>query len=98
MPKEDAAIMIGTIASPSSPSVRFTALPAADDHESAEGNEEPAEIEIQSLKNGNVRLEENGALPAFMMTNSRRTGNQEFEQKPRLAAENPLSLCLVTFR
>ena len=49
-PKVAAAIITGTMARPSRPSVRFTALPAADDDERAEQDEERAEVEQHVLE------------------------------------------------
>ena len=50
MPKLAAAIITGTMARPSRPSVRFTALPAPMMMKAANNDEEPAEIEHQFLE------------------------------------------------
>ena len=47
-PKVPAAIITGTMASPSSPSVRFTALPAPTMTKAPNSDEEPAEVEQRS--------------------------------------------------
>jgi hypothetical protein len=50
MPKLAAAIITGTMARPSRPSVRFTALPAPTMMKVAEQHVEPAEIQHQFLE------------------------------------------------
>ena len=67
-PKEAAAIMIGTIASPSRPSVRLTALPAPTITTPANGMKNQPRLSRKSLMNGKVSDDENGAWPARMMT------------------------------
>ena len=62
VPKAAAATMIGTIASPSRPSVRFTALPAPTMTNAPTGMKNQPRLTSQSLKNGNVSDDENSGV------------------------------------
>ena len=64
-PKEAAAIMIGTMARPSRPSVRFTALPAPTMTTQAKGMKNQPRLIKRSLMNGKVSDEENGSWPVL---------------------------------
>ena len=62
-PKLAAAIITGTMARPSRPSVRFTALPAPTMMKAPNRTKIQPRSMISSLKNGNVSEVENGCLP-----------------------------------
>ena len=72
MPKLAAAIMTGTMASPSRPSVRFTALPAPTMMKIAKITKNQPRLITSSLKNGNTSEVENGARPNSHKTRCRR--------------------------
>ena len=99
MPKLAAAIITGTMASPSRPSVRFTALPAPTMMNVAEQDEEPAEIEHQSLKNGNTsEVIENGTWPSLTSTKQAMAAIDEFDARAACARQSRRAICFVTFR
>ena len=64
MPKLAAAIITGTMARPSRPSVRFTALPAPTMMKIANSTKNQPRLITSSLKNGNTSEVENGARPS----------------------------------
>ncbi len=95
-PKVPVATITGTMASPSSPSVRFTALPKPHDDEGAEGDEEDAEIE-------DVAVDEGQGEPRGVGRADRRHGPAGDERDQRLEArrawpEKPSWVCFVTLR
>ena len=63
MPKLAAAIITGTIASPSRPSVRFTALPAPTMMKAPNSTKNQPRLITSSLKNGNTSEVANGCAP-----------------------------------
>ena len=95
-PKEDAAIITGTIASPSSPSVRFTALPAPTITKAAKGTKKIERLRMKSLTKGKVSDEENGACPFCMIVHEARPAMRN--SRPSLILPDmPRWLCFVTF-
>ena len=76
-------MITGMVASPSSPSVRFTALPKATITNAPNSDVEPAEVDHRLLDERQV---EPGAAGADHQP-GREAGDQEFERQPRLAAK-----------
>ena len=64
MPKLAAAIMTGTMARPSRPSVRFTALPAPTMTKAPKITKNQPKFSTMSLKNGITSEVENGSRPS----------------------------------
>ena len=77
------AMITGMVASPSSPSVRFTALPNATITNAPKSDVEPAEVDHRLLDEGQVEV---GAAGADDQP-GRDAGDEEFERQPRLARE-----------
>ena len=96
-PKVAAAIITGTMASPSRPSVRFTALPAPTMTKLAErrGRTMPSGIS-DILEERNARGEErDGARPSACMASV--AGDERdhgLDGKPQPAARSPCAICL----
>ena len=97
-PKQPAAIITGTMARPSSPSVRLTALPAPTITNAPKSDEEQAEIEQHVLDEREARGRWCGRADAPIIDRSRpTTGDQRLEREPELP-EKPFGVCLVTLR
>ena len=64
MPKLIAAIMTGTMARPSRPSVKLTALPAPTMMNAPKITKNQPKFSATSLKNGSTREVENGTRPS----------------------------------
>ena len=96
-PKEAAAIMIGTMARPSRPSVRFTALPAPTMTMQAKGMKNQPRLIRKSLMNGKVSEEEKGSWPFCMMKKAAMPAMRNSIAR-RALPEKPRCDCLVTFR
>ena len=91
-PKEAAAIMIGTMARPSSPSVRLTALPAPTMTKQANGMKNQPRLISKSLKNGKVSDVAKRPLAVAHDDECRDAGDQEFDGQPRLAGKAEMRL------
>ena len=90
-PKLAAAIITGTMARPSRPSVRFTALPAPTMTNAGERHEEPAEIEEEVLEEREGAATSTAApAPICAMKKQAIAGDDEFERS-RALPEKPLS-------
>ena len=98
MPKLAAAIITGTMARPSSPSVRFTALPAPTMMNIANSDEEPAEIEHEFLEERKHQRHRDLHLPELDQRETGKPGDDGFEHEPRAAGKSVCDDCLVTFR
>ncbi len=88
MPKLAAAIMTGTMASPSRPSVRFTALPAPTMMKMANSTKNQPRLSTSSLKNGNTSDVEIGTCPSStkaMQASAAITASSARRERP----ENP---------
>ena len=96
-PKDAAAIMIGTIASPSRPSVRFTALPAPTMTKQENGTKNQPRLMMNSLAKGKVSDDENGAWPLCMITQAAMPAMTN-SSASRALPEKPRCDCFVTLR
>ena len=96
-PNEAAATMTGTIASPSRPSVRLTALPAPTITNAAIGMKKIPRLRSTSLKNGKVSDEENGSSPALTMNQPAASAITNSAASLSLP-EKPRCVCFVTLR
>ena len=97
MPKLAAAIITGTMARPSRPSVRFTALPAPTMMKAANRTKNQPRLTTSSLKNGNTSEVENGTCPSStsaMQANPAMTASMPKRVRP----VNPACVCFLTFR
>ena len=97
-PKLAAAIITGTMASPSSPSVRLTALPAPTTTNAPNGTKNQPRLTSRSLKKGKVIDVESGVRRRPSQDDRQAiAGDHRFDRQPR-PARKPLSVCLVTLR
>ncbi len=97
-PKLAAAIITGTMASPSSPSVRFTALPAPTMTKAPNGTKNQPRLRTRSLKKGKVSDVDSGGSPTSAMTDAGDAPRSPNSSASRARPEKPLSVCLVTLR
>ena len=99
MPKLAAAIITGTMARPSRPSVRFTALPAPTMMKAREHHEEPAEIDQQLLEKREHQRGRERPVPQARTSATQATSAMHgFDQRAARARQNPSCVCFVTFR
>ena len=101
MPKLAAAIITGTMARPSSPSVRFTALPAPTMMNMAKTTKNQPRLITSSLKNGNtsdVAKVGMAGTCASLTRMTQATPAMTASTSSRARPEKPLCACLVTFR
>ena len=97
MPKLAAAIITGTMARPSRPSVRFTALPAPTMMKAAKNTKNQPRLSTTSLKNGNTSVIAIWLWPRC--TNAMLASAAIKASMPsRVRAEKPSDLCFLTFR
>jgi hypothetical protein len=96
-PKVPAAIITGTMARPSSPSVRFTELPAPTTTKAVTtGNRMPSGI-IHSFRNGNAKpLAIEGGLTCMIAAQA--ASAMTISRPRRALLEKPLCDCFVTLR
>ena len=92
MPKLAAAIMTGTMASPSRPSVRFTALPAPTMTNAPKITKNQPKLSTTSLRKGIASEVEDGvaAEPHQRVAGGQR--DHRFDQQPQLAGEAAMGL------
>jgi len=96
-PKVAAAIITGTIAKPSSPSVRFTALPAPTTTKAVtNGNRMPRGM-ISSLRKGMAKPDAMAGGPSCI-TPQQATSAIAISSVSRALPEKPLWDCFVTLR
>ena len=96
-PKVAAAIITGTMASPSRPSVRFTALPAPTMMKAPKGMNSQPRLISTLLKNGMASEVASGSWPTWTMTAVATTAaaaSMMILMRPR----KPSADCLVTLR
>ncbi len=97
MPKLAAAIITGTMARPSRPSVKFTALPAPTMMKAAKNTKNQPRLSTTSLKNGNTSVIEICVWPS--RTRAMAASMAMIASMPsRVRAEKPSDLCFLTFR
>ena len=97
MPKLAAAIITGTMARPSRPSVRFTALPAPTMMKAPKITKNQPRLSTRSLKNGNTSEVANGGRPSCTST-TQATAAITASMPMRVRPGNSLWACLVTLR
>ena len=86
-PKLAAAIITGTMARPSRPSVKFTALPAPTMTKAAKGTKNQPRLKRKSLKKGNASEVESGSCAGLRDQEAGDAGDQELDPQPGLAGE-----------
>ena len=96
-PKVAAAIITGTMARPSSPSVRLTALPAPAITRTPSSTNTPPSGSTTFLKNGTVSDEEKPALPTRITAQAAMPATA-ISASRRSLPETPPTVLLVTFR
>ena len=98
MPKLAAAIMTGTMARPSRPSVRLTALPAPTMMKAPKITKNQPKFSTTSLKNGITSEVENGvaAEPDQRVAGGER--DHRFDQQAGCGRRSRYGVCFVTFR
>ena len=92
MPKLAAAIMTGTMARPSRPSVRFTAFPAPTIMKTAKKTKNQPRLTINSLKNGNTSERRERHMPELDQRNASEPRNDGFDAHPRAAGKSIMRL------
>ena len=97
MPKLAEAIITGTMARPSRPSVRFTALPAPTTTSAPNAIKNQPRLITTSLKNGITIDDESGARPSRISA-KHATSAMTISMISRVRPAKPLWLCFVTFR
>ena len=91
-PKLAAAIITGTMASPSRPSVRFTALPAPTMMKAPKMMKNQPRSMTSSLKNGNVSEVANGGRPSCDSAKQAAARDDGLDGKPRAAGKSVMGL------
>src|ERR1700744_4601180 len=87
MPKLAAAIITGTMARPSRPSVRFTALPAPTMMKAPNSTKNQPKFSTMSLKNGITSAGEKGSRPSPPQSVGRGERTPRLDQQPEAAGE-----------
>src|SRR5580700_7228897 len=91
------AIITGTMARPSRPSVRFTALPAPTMMKDAKNTKNQPRLSTTSLKNGNTSVIEICVWPSRTRAMAASTAMRA-SMPSRVRAEKPFDVCFLTFR
>ena len=97
-PKLSATMITGTMASPSSPSVRFTALPAPTMTKAPNTRKNQPSGSSQSLKNGKVSDDANGSAPERHDEIARPPARSGPRGPGGSCRRTPAWVCLVTLR